>query len=187
MGLSDLVKDLLRRYMLIGSYWRLFTYLVTIIFSIILVKVAKRFRFSTKRTIALILLFFYLLTVYMSTVIDRNKIYISALSSQPFLSWKKAFYGNRHHIQMIIENIIMIMPIGLVIPLINRTKNTFWKTIIIGFGFSLFIETSQYILRRGIFEVDDIINNTIGVIIGCIVSAFYLKIETSLKNIIKRK
>ena len=35
-----------------------------------------------------------------------------------------------------------------------------------GFGFALFIEVVQLITGRGVFETDDIINNTIGAMIG---------------------
>ena len=41
-----------------------------------------------------------------------------------------------------------------------------WKIYLCGFGFALFIEVVQLITGRGVFETDDIINNTIGAMIG---------------------
>ena len=41
-----------------------------------------------------------------------------------------------------------------------------WVVIPVGFCFSLLIEVLQLVLRKGTFEVDDLINNTAGVVIG---------------------
>ena len=60
-------------------------------------------------------------------------------------------------------NIIMFMPIGFFIPLLWNVSNK--KVVIIGFCFSLFIEICQLFLTRGT-DVDDLMLNTIGVILG---------------------
>ena len=56
-------------------------------------------------------------------------------------------------------NIISFIPIGL---LCGKR----WRGILVGIGFSFFIETTQLITHRGFFQTDDIINNTLGTIIG---------------------
>lgn len=60
-------------------------------------------------------------------------------------------------------NIIMFMPIGFFIPLLWNLSNK--KVIVTGFYFSLFIEICQLFLNRGT-DVDDLILNTIGIILG---------------------
>ena len=66
----------------------------------------------------------------------------------------------------------MFMPIGFFIPLLWKVSNR--KVIIIGFGSSLFIEICQLFLTRGT-DVDDLILNTIGTILGLLLYRFLYK------------
>lgn len=77
-------------------------------------------------------------------------------------------------------NIIMFMPIGFFIPLLWEIPNK--KIIIVGFLFSLFIEVCQLFLNRGT-DVDDLILNTLGTILGLLVYKFLYK---KFKNLIIR-
>ena len=69
-------------------------------------------------------------------------------------------------------NIILFIPFGLIIPLLWKTSTT--KTLIIGFCSSLFIELCQLFLTRGT-DVDDLILNTTGVLLGILVFKFLQK------------
>jgi len=60
-------------------------------------------------------------------------------------------------------NIILFIPFGFVIPLLWNVSNR--KVIVIGAYISFFIEISQLLLARGT-DVDDLILNTSGVILG---------------------
>ena len=60
-------------------------------------------------------------------------------------------------------NIILFIPFGFVIPLLWNVSNR--KVIVIGACISFFIEISQLLLSRGT-DVDDLILNTSGVILG---------------------
>ena len=60
-------------------------------------------------------------------------------------------------------NIILFMPFGFIIPLLWNVSNK--KVIVIGTCISFFIEISQLLLARGT-DVDDLILNTSGVILG---------------------
>ena len=51
---------------------------------------------------------------------------------------------------------------------------------IAGVAFSVFVEASQYYLRRGLCETDDVIHNTIGVVVGMIVYAVVRKVGSKL-------
>lgn len=63
-------------------------------------------------------------------------------------------------------NIIMFMPIGFFIPLLWNVSNK--KVIAIGLCSSLFIEICQLFLARGT-DIDDLILNLIGAILGLLV------------------
>jgi glycopeptide antibiotics resistance protein len=78
----------------------------------------------------------------------------------------------------VLGNIIMFMPfgfLGIVFPKLNDLK-----TLIINFVSAIIIvESLQYFTRLGVFDIDDIILNTVGVAIGfCIYRIWTSKIST---------
>lgn len=167
MIVEEIIEDFLRKYMQISAYWQLYIYFFGVLFTFFFVKLAKKKRMNAIKCVMIILLFCYLETVYVSTVLAREHMNGDLLRIHPFISWKLALSGSRFRTKQVIENIIMLMPIGIVLPLIYDTPQNFVKTILFGTIFSLFIEISQYVRQVGFFETEDIINNTLGVIIGC--------------------
>ena len=70
----------------------------------------------------------------------------------------------------IIGNIAMFIPVGIVWPICFSGLDTVRKTIFAGAGFTLLIEMTQLFCLGRHTDVDDLILNTIGVVIGaCIV------------------
>ena len=66
----------------------------------------------------------------------------------------------------IIGNIAMFIPVGIVWPICFKKLNTFWKTVLAGFGYTLFIELTQLFCTQRHSDVDDLILNTAGAVIG---------------------
>lgn len=61
-------------------------------------------------------------------------------------------------------NILMFVPFGYLLPQFRRLS---WRRVVLsGFLFSLLIETSQLIFRFGVFQTDDLIDNTLGAGLG---------------------
>ena len=79
------------------------------------------------------------------------------------------FWGYNNPLEHIYKdnflNIISFIPIGVLTGLIFK-KNGLLKAMFIGLGVSLTIELSQLIWKRGVFDVDDLLNNTVGALIG---------------------
>jgi len=65
-------------------------------------------------------------------------------------------------------NILVFIPFGFIIPVIRVKKRKLSDVIISTFLLSLTIETIQLFLRVGAFDVDDLILNTLGGVIGYI-------------------
>ncbi len=62
-------------------------------------------------------------------------------------------------------NIVLLIPIGFLIPFIYM--NMSWKkSLAIGVATGLAIEVTQTLLRVGIFDIDDVILNALGVVLG---------------------
>ncbi len=62
-------------------------------------------------------------------------------------------------------NILLFSPIGFFVPYLWNRFDSFIKILMIGLGVTFFIETVQYFIGRST-DVDDIILNTCGVLIG---------------------
>lgn len=74
-------------------------------------------------------------------------------------------FSNNIDIIGYILNIILFIPFGFLVPLIWKKLNKPSLIIILGFLFSLLIELSQLLNNRST-DVDDLILNTIGAVIG---------------------
>ncbi|MBQ8160861.1 MAG: VanZ family protein [Clostridia bacterium] len=74
----------------------------------------------------------------------------------------------------ILLNILLCVPLGYLLPFVfpdlQKDRLLSWQVVLIGFLLSVCTETVQYLFRLGTSEVDDVINNTLGCLIG---SFFY--------------
>ena len=60
-------------------------------------------------------------------------------------------------------NLIWFAPAGV---LVRMRGGRFWQAVLAGFALSLCIETAQFVLGSGISELDDLIVNTCGAVLG---------------------
>lgn len=66
----------------------------------------------------------------------------------------------------VIENILLFIPFGIMFPMIGKKVSNIFTCIIAAALFSIIIETVQYITARGFCQMDDIVMNTLGALIG---------------------
>lgn len=66
-------------------------------------------------------------------------------------------------------NVFAFSPFGFLVPVMTEKKRGLIKVVLGTFLFSLIIESCQYIFKVGVFDVDDLLLNTIGGLIGYIV------------------
>ena len=78
----------------------------------------------------------------------------------------------------LIGNTAMFMPIGIVWPSVFKKLNTHGKVIAAGIGFSLCIEILQLPFYDRVSDVDDLILNTLGYLIGYGICLLVKKITT---------
>ena len=79
----------------------------------------------------------------------------------------------------IIGNVSLFIPTGIILPILYKRLNTFWKVLFAGAGISLCIELVQLALPNSVTDIDDLILNTAGVIIGY---AIYSLIRRMIKK-----
>ena len=93
------------------------------------------------------------------TVLARKTTYAVRYQTTLFWSW-----GEWDRLgKQIIANVIAFIPIGIL-----ARKLWKWKGLLFAVLFSIFIEISQLISHRGLFEFDDIIHNSVGALIGIV-------------------
>ncbi|MDD6373461.1 MAG: VanZ family protein [Bifidobacteriaceae bacterium] len=63
-------------------------------------------------------------------------------------------------------NILLFLPIGLLLQLLIKST---WKSALAGFVLVVMVEGAQYIFSAGIFDVIDILMNTLGVFLGALI------------------
>ena len=77
-------------------------------------------------------------------------------------------------------NVVVFIPVGLLICIAFK-QMTWWKVLLIGCGISVTIETLQFFLMRGFSEVDDVMHNTVGCIMGYIIYSILVRIFINTK------
>lgn len=75
----------------------------------------------------------------------------------------------------LIANVFLFSPLGFFVPLIWSRCNSFKKILVLGLSVTCFIEFVQYFIGRS-SDIDDVILNTFGTVIGYIVLKGFQKI-----------
>ncbi len=78
-------------------------------------------------------------------------------------------------------NIVGFIPLGLLFPLLFPWLRKGWRLMPFIFLISLLFETTQLITGLGVFEVDDLLLNTAGGIIGYLCYFLLMRITTFFK------
>ena len=60
----------------------------------------------------------------------------------------------------------MFIPTGIIMPILYKRLDCFWKVLLAGAGLSFVIELIQLLFPGSVTDIDDLILNTAGVAIG---------------------
>jgi glycopeptide antibiotics resistance protein len=71
-------------------------------------------------------------------------------------------------------NIGLLVPVGFLVPFVYK-KMTWQKSLALAVAFGLTIEVMELAFGVGIFDIDDVILNALGVMIGYWASAIFVK------------
>ena len=127
----------------------------------------ERKKTNIKRVVWWFVFLCYIFVVLGATMLSRGSHYEYDTLHPLFYSYKSAWIScSAMEWRNIILNILMIVPFGLLLPPGIKRLGKWYLTYAAGFLFSLFIELSQKVFKLGIFEWDDLFNNTLGAIIG---------------------
>ena len=117
------------------------------------------------RLVSGLMLVEYVILLFFTTVFSRYYRETPKFSLTPFWSYMEIINGKHELIPEIIMNVAVFVPIGLFLGLTFRDLK--WKgVLVVAVCISLSIEILQFILQRGFSELDDVMHNTIGCLLG---------------------
>lgn len=155
----------------------MFTSILAGIAIIVSVRMYRSEKWTKGKAVVFPFFILYICLVMGITIFNRLPYQDARYNFEVFWSYREAMAGSRKLMREIILNYCMLVPLGAMAPLYIRKR---W-VIAGGFLFSVMIELVQILTRRGLFEFDDIIGNTLGVIFGVIIYTGIEMIRRSLQ------
>ena len=113
--------------------------------------------------------------------IDLGRIYPFRINLEPFVHlFDYTIY--REAILNLVGNITMFIPLGIVWPCVYKELNTPAKAITAGIGASLCIEILQLPIYSRLSDIDDLILNSTGYLIGYVIYLFVRTLKQLIAN-----
>lgn len=112
-----------------------------------------------------LLLVEYVLLLFFQTVVFRPLMRSPELYLQPFWSYKAIQEGKEILLPENVMNVVVFLPVGLLLGCVFK-KMKWWMALLIGLCISVAIEFLQFVYQRGLSEVDDVIHNVLGCLLG---------------------
>ncbi len=109
----------------------------------------------------------YLLANLYLTLLSRSPNANRSAAWVPFWSYMESLNGHTELGIQIILNILLYVPLGYLLRFTFPHIRA-WQVIAIGCAASVLTETTQLIFKLGLFEWDDMIDNTLGTVIGVV-------------------
>ena len=117
-----------------------------------------------KKLILFCIFYIYCFFVVSITYFSRESGSRDGVDLELFSTFSRNLLENRYPV----ENIILFIPFGFLLPVLaDRFYLARW-CLGMGLLFSMAIEVSQYLTKRGYFQTDDMITNLFGTLIGYI-------------------
>lgn len=140
--------------------------------AVILILLSRRYRrdrtrFPKGQAVAVLLLSCYLGGLAAVTFMNRMDGMQTGVQLRPLLAFWEAW--NNFTLQVWLNpllNIVMFLPLGVLLPLAAKPFRRWYWMLAAGAGTSIVIEALQYIRGRGQADVDDLLCNTLGAMLG---------------------
>lgn len=71
-------------------------------------------------------------------------------------------------------NVLAFLPFGFCWPLLHKNRPNWFATTVTALAFSFLVETVQLVFKLGSFDVDDILLNTVGGLLGYLLLQIWL-------------
>lgn len=112
----------------------------------------------------LMLFCIYLAVTLAITFLSRESGSSNGVDLKLFSTWGI----NKRNNAFVIENVLLFIPYGFLCSWNFDWAKKVWKCTLFGAATSLGIECLQLVTGRGFFQIDDILTNILGTVIGCL-------------------
>ncbi|QQP69692.1 VanZ family protein [Carnobacterium sp. CS13] len=158
----------------------------------------KQLPIKIRREVILNLFVFYLiLLIHLTVFREENSIgnvavtlrSLDQINWTPFVHTFKLTQGVTlfDYYYNLYGNILWFIPMGFGAAYLTTKRHYFFKTLLLGSVVSFSIETMQFLFHTGVADIDDLIFNTIGTLVGLILFEACQWIFYKVKGIKKRK
>ena len=149
--------------------------------------VQRYIEMSKRKDISTVLLGIVVALIIWITILSRENLMGTPITYRPFHSLSSFLKElQRGRIGNSFGNIILFIPVGALLPAVTGWKKM-WKTVVAGISFSLFIEIIQLITSRGCFDIDDVLLNSLGTVMGlglyCVAQKLFTKNDLNATGI----
>ncbi len=195
MGIAGRIYNNLTPSVLIISFIVIFALLITVILARMSVY-NRRIRFAIAAVFAVYMAGFLYVTLF-----SREPSTGSTVVLTPFEGYRQSLHFNPGFVDFLrlllhkrfgealdtigvtsvarleenLLNILLFVPMGFLLPTMAKKLRKLFLIVFLGLMSSLAIETVQFFTGLGIFDIDDLLNNTIGAFIGYILFFFCIK------------
>uniref|UniRef100_UPI0040579166 VanZ family protein n=1 Tax=Acetatifactor sp. TaxID=1872090 RepID=UPI0040579166 len=115
--------------------------------------------------------FMYIVVMLFITFWSREDGSIVGYDLELFSTWGINTRNNAY----VIENILLFIPFGFLCAWVIPAARKLWSSTVIGFAVTLLIEYMQLFTGRGFFQIDDVLTNTLGAVIGYLIYCCTMK------------
>lgn len=111
-------------------------------------------------------LMLYLVYAFLLATISRKAGSSYRTILVPLKAWWQIFRGSKTKLKEVFYNICLLTPLGALVPPLLKYRCR-WKDILfLAFLYTMAVECTQFLFKLGYFEIDDILHNCLGAVIG---------------------
>ena len=107
----------------------------------------------------------YFVIMLFITFLSRENGSRNGIDLELFSTWGI----NKRNNALVVENVLLFVPYGFICAWALRGARRLIPNALLGLATSLGIETMQLVTRRGYFQIDDVLTNTLGMVVGYLV------------------
>lgn len=116
-------------------------------------------------TVPVVLFCIYLAAIFLITLLSRENGSRIGVDLKLFATWGI----NPRNNAFVVENVLLFIPFGFLSCLVSRKMRHFFRCSLFGATVSAGVESLQLLTGRGYFQLDDILTNILGTMLGCTV------------------
>ncbi len=119
--------------------------------------------------LAALVYFLFFLEIRDATYHNVNLVPFRTIRMLYTYYFKYHYFSSWYWISNLYGNILLLAPFGLLLPLVRHRRMSFWSILVLAALFSILIEGMQFWIGVGEADIDDVILNVSGAMLGYLV------------------